>query len=359
MRNYTAFLAALAIFAVTNLTWYFIISAKYTTPHPYIGGPSQYPLQVADVSRLPELSPRPDSIFFVETSGKSRLDLKEICSIESAAKNNADKNVYVVMTSPTMEFHNHSTASAVVKGYPNLHFRHVDAHTFVSDSELRGLWEEGIIQRSKFFVSHFSDVMRFLLLHKFGGTYLDMDQIVLKSLPDLPNFLGRESIWIGKKTLRFCVTSSSVTSNITAAGVMRFQHGHPILQEFLREMSAKFDGDDWGSNGPMLVSRVLMRLCGVSSVDDLKPERCLGVAALPTVNFYPVPWRSWRRLFDPKLTEEVLKEVEESYCVHIWGRHSKSAQFPKAGTENAYAALASRHCPVTFREGRCLQSLER
>ena len=131
---------------------------------------------------------------------------------------------------------------------------------------------------------------------------------------------------------------------------MRFQHGHPILEDFLREMSAKFDGGDWGSNGPMLVSRVLMRMCGVSSVEDFNPERCLGVIALPTVNFYPVPWRSWRRLFDPKMTEEVLKEVEESYCVHIWGRHSKSAPFPKAGIENAYATLAARHCPVTYRD---------
>ena len=131
---------------------------------------------------------------------------------------------------------------------------------------------------------------------------------------------------------------------------MRFQHGHPILEDFLREMSAKFDGDDWGSNGPMLVSRVLMRMCGVSSVEDFNPERCLGVIALPTVNFYPVPWRSWRRLFDPKMTEAVLKEVEESYCVHIWGRHSKSAPFPKAGIENAYATLAARHCPVTYRD---------
>ena len=199
MRNYTALLAALAIFVVTNLIWYSMISVNYTTPHAYIDGNALFPLQVADKSQLPELSPRPDSIFFVETSGKSRLDRKEICSIESAAKNNADKNVYVVMTSPFMEFHNHSAVSAVAKGYPNLHFRHVDPHSFISHSILRGIWEEGVIQRSKFFVSHFSDVMRFLLLHDFGGTYLDMDQIVLKSLPDLPNFLGRESIWIGKK----------------------------------------------------------------------------------------------------------------------------------------------------------------
>ena len=131
---------------------------------------------------------------------------------------------------------------------------------------------------------------------------------------------------------------------------MRFQHGHPILAEFLREMSTAFDGDDWGSNGPLLVSRVLMRLCDVSTVEDLSPDKCLGVAALPTAYFYPVPWRSWARLFDPGVTEEVLKEVEASYCVHLWGRHSKDAPFPSAGTRNALAALAAKHCPITYRD---------
>ena len=242
MRNYTAFIAAFAVFAVTNISWYFIISAKYTAPHPHIDGRSRYPLQVADENQLPELAPRPDSIFFVETSGKTRLEPKEICSIESAAKNNPDKNVYVVMTSPVIEFRNHSATSSVMKKYPNLHFRHVDAHSFISDSILRDIWKEGLIQRSKFFVSHFSDVMRFLLLHKFGGTYLDMDQIVLKSLPDLPNFLGRESIWIGKKTQNWVMLFQSavpVSSHRNLKHYSRRGHAFPTRTPDIGRFSAR------------------------------------------------------------------------------------------------------------------------
>ena len=37
-------------------------------------------------------------------------------------------------------------------------------------------------------------MLRFLILFKLGGTYLDLDALIIKSLPlDLPNFLGRES----------------------------------------------------------------------------------------------------------------------------------------------------------------------
>ena len=38
---------------------------------------------------------------------------------------------------------------------------------------------------------------------------------------------------------------------------MRFERDHSILQTFLREMLTAFDGQNWGSNGPQLVSKVI------------------------------------------------------------------------------------------------------
>ena len=37
-------------------------------------------------------------------------------------------------------------------------------------------------------------VLRFLVLHQFGGTYLDLDALIVNPLPDIPNFIGRESV---------------------------------------------------------------------------------------------------------------------------------------------------------------------
>jgi hypothetical protein len=64
---------------------------------------------------------------------------------------------------------------------------------------------------------------------------------------------------------------------------------------------------------------------------------------MPSVNFYPIPWMSWQRLFDEGAKSEVPNEIAHSYSVHIWGRHSRDAPFDG---EHAYADLATIHCPV-------------
>ena len=42
----------------------------------------------------------------------------------------------------------------------------------------------------------------------------------------------------------------------SAAGVMRFERGHPILDALVAAMRKGFDGDQWGSNGPEMVTKV-------------------------------------------------------------------------------------------------------
>ena len=91
----------------------------------------------------------------------------------------------------------------------------------VLQSKLAPLWQENLIQTSTYLVSHLSDVLRFLILHNFGGTYLDLDALILQKLPEASkNFVGRES-W---------------TKPYLAAGVLRFQKGHPVLEKFLDYM---------------------------------------------------------------------------------------------------------------------------
>jgi hypothetical protein len=194
-RKHGVALGLLAALVVTNVSWFLYIT-NIPTFLPQHLQRHQHPLKV-DLNPLPELAPRPDSIFFVETSGRSSFGPKELCSVESAAKNNPDQNVYVVMTRKDIDSSNNRLISSVRDVYDNVHFKHVDVDSFVSDSALGTLWAEGKIQKSSFLVSHLSDVLRFLLLNRFGGTYLDMDQIVLRKLPETPNYLGRESIWIG------------------------------------------------------------------------------------------------------------------------------------------------------------------
>ena len=156
-------------------------------------------LRDGDSVPLPELSPRSNSFYFVETSGKSELGKVELCALESTAKHHPNQSVNFILTSSTLHWTN--VIANLTKTYGNIHFKHVNVEAFLRDSPLESLWTVGKIQSSKYRVSHLSDVLRFLLLSRFGGNYLDSDQIVLRPFPsedDVPNLIGKESVWIGK-----------------------------------------------------------------------------------------------------------------------------------------------------------------
>lgn len=53
--------------------------------------------------------------------------------------------------------------------------------------------KKGDLSRSNYQISHTSDVLRFLTLWKYRGTYLDLDVVVLKPVDSFPNYAGAES----------------------------------------------------------------------------------------------------------------------------------------------------------------------
>ena len=128
---------------------------------------------------------------------------------------------------------------------------------------------------------------------------------------------------------------------------MKFQPNHPILDELVLELASSFDGLDWGSNGPKLVTRVLQRFCKTLDLEKLTPEICQGIKVLPPEAFYPIPWRQWRQYFDESQTPVVLKKLEGSFIAHVWGKHSSQEKLKSSGS--AFSHLARDHCPMTFK----------
>ena len=152
---------------------------------------------------LPEIMPRSESIFLVETSGKTKMELKELCVIESVAKYHPNNQIYLLMTSPMLEDDNFES---LMESYDNLQSKYLYLPSLIHGTLLESLnWRE-IIQDSKYSVSHLSDFARYLILYNFGGTYLDLDALIIKQLPEVPNFIGRENMavnYLGKYILKF------------------------------------------------------------------------------------------------------------------------------------------------------------
>jgi len=61
---------------------------------------------------------------------------------------------------------------------------------YIEHSQLRKVWFLKLKSKRNQFKATMSNLMRALLLHKYGGSYLDMDTISIKSFPkDVSNFV--------------------------------------------------------------------------------------------------------------------------------------------------------------------------
>ena len=98
------------------------------------------------------------------------------------------------MTFPFIEAD--GVTNELVDRYSNIHIKYVNIDTFLEGTPLHILWKESRLQTSDFVISHLSDILRYALIFRFGGTYVDTDVIFLKSLPNeesIPNFVGKEN----------------------------------------------------------------------------------------------------------------------------------------------------------------------
>lgn len=116
----------------------------------------------------------------IEDSGLL-LTKRQACAIESAAKMNPDASVHLLFTCP---MNGGMTASPrYVKElfrYPNVKIWKLDIPGFLAGTSLQDWDFKGHLEKSNWPVEHSSDVLRYVSLLKYGGTYLDLDVIIRK-----------------------------------------------------------------------------------------------------------------------------------------------------------------------------------
>lgn len=143
-----------------------------------------------------EMQPAKNVFFIVSTitrMGIARLTARQSCAIESAARSNSDWSVFVLFTPATMFSFQNSSHIIPLLVYPNVHLRRINVSTYAIGTPLENFFEKNSLENSSYIVEHTSDILRILTLYKYGGTYLDTDVVVMKSLNELPeNYLGSE-----------------------------------------------------------------------------------------------------------------------------------------------------------------------
>ncbi|XP_062126039.1 lactosylceramide 4-alpha-galactosyltransferase-like [Drosophila sulfurigaster albostrigata] len=304
---------------------------------------SDLPKPLGDVL-LTQPQPKPGrSIFFLETNCISgtkhhplELTARQTCAIESAAKHNPNFQVFVLFASPRyQQKEGEQPLIDAILSYPNVQLRQLNLMRFAVGTPIEDWLKDGKLFKSDYPIVHISDLLRLLTLYRFGGIYLDLDVVLLRSLEQVPlNFAGAES-------------DTHVANGVLSLAPTDF--GHQFATSCLREFQQHFDGGDWGNNGPGVVTRVAKRICATQSIEVMQtdPKRCMGFKVFNRSTFYEVGWVDWRHFFEPQYMEQTLQRTKDSLLIHVWNKHSH--QMPiKVGSETAYGKYAEQNCPKAY-----------
>ncbi|XP_022909611.2 lactosylceramide 4-alpha-galactosyltransferase-like [Onthophagus taurus] len=284
-----------------------------------------------------DLTIKNNSIFFLETSFKDfehevvTINRRASCSLESAALYHRNRSIYYIYVFPNdiKTIYIQDKYLNTVLTYENVHVVYAKIEDLVKNTEIEGLFKKHLIETSDYFVEHFSDAFRVIVLMKFGGIYMDSDVIVLKSLDDLGgNFIGKEF------------------ETSLAGGIIGFDgNSIDLLDRILKDFNEHYNPKSWTGHGPFLFTKWVKKLCNATR--NFLYHKCDHLKVLPTNLFYPIFYGSWEDLFDPEYVDEVLDKAKNSYLIHFWNKLSYDLIID-SDSNAAYTVLAKKHCPKTF-----------
>lgn len=288
-----------------------------------------------------ERQPQPGkSIIFHETScpenGELRLGPRQICSIESAAKNNPNFDIFILFLSPRFIIFDsiQKEIQRLQLNYKNLFFRNNDIWRYTENSPAYQFLESGEIFESNYLPVHMSDFIRLISIWKYGAFYMDSDIIVKKSFEQLEqNFGGIEEHGEDLNSALFRLAPNGT--------------GHLLSEILIHDFVEKFDPLGWAENGPKLVSNALKKFCKETYLSKITASNCQGFTVYPKDNFWAVGWRDADSFFDETKLDKLKEITNSSYSIHVFNHITKNIE-NKVDSKNLFNILAAEHCPITF-----------
>ncbi|XP_064541230.1 lactosylceramide 4-alpha-galactosyltransferase-like [Drosophila montana] len=297
------------------------------------------PTIIEDILLSSSKPPPGRTIFFIESSchrsytqyKMSRIKAHQACPIESAALHNPNFQVFVLFACPTHLNKSLPIIDALLS-YKSVHFRSLNLEHYAQDTPIGDWVKKGDLFTSSYLMYHLSDLLRLITLYRFGGVYLDMDVLQLRSLEDEPlNFAGAER-------------SDSIGNSVISLEPNGF--GHQLGELFLQDFQKNYESDAWAHNGPMGLVRVLSEVCGTKNVSLMVNNRdcCHGFRVFDIKAFYEVRFDECKMFFEPENATETLARTKDSRMVHTWNHIVR--RWPlKIDSKSAYMQWAVQHCP--------------
>lgn len=176
--------------------------------------------------------------------------------------------------------------------------------------------------------SHLTDALRYVVLWKHGGVYLDFDFIVLRPLTFFANALGIQN---DKQTDPMYAKWGQQLNFAVAI----FEKGHTFLMDAMMLAAERYDPRVWACVGPQLVTDLVAAYDKAGKVSWLAaaPAAPMGrdttrVNVFARTVFYPSPWQVSFVRPRPSVPSELASIRAGATAVHVWTSTIKKAQQP-------------------------------
>ncbi|XP_078265918.1 alpha-1,4-N-acetylglucosaminyltransferase-like [Rhinoraja longicauda] len=275
-------------------------------------------------------------IMFVESTNNVEPKPLAMCSVESAARHNPDKQIYYFMKGfsgnlsqyPQPEYRGIPLLSSM----KNVIILPLNPTELFKDTPLEGWYQKVNPEKEKFWPHVLADGCRLALLWKFGGIYLDTDIISLRSIP-FANFT--------------CQGHAGVVNN----AALGFHHKHhPFIWNCMEDFVVNFIGHVWGQQGPRLITRVLKRWCRIDNLAAFTGTECNGISLWISSRFYPIPCSSWGKFYIAWKKEDIEQTFSATYGIHVWNfMNSSKKRKLVMGNGSLLEYYFQMYCPTSYR----------
>ena len=235
------------------------------------------------------------NIFSIWTKGDIVKNPDVLSCFFSMAEYNPEKNIYIMS--------NIIDPILFIK-YQNIHIVKYSIEILLADTPaFNGYFDiKTQISNSKYWYSHETDLIRFIMLYKYGGIYLDSDIVVLRNI-DYEHIKNTVSL------------EADNDDSITGSAFLCFEKKHPILKEILANFWTSWDTHNWACVGPSLVNQFRSR-----------------IHLLPVFYFYPISFEdicyySVNECFLSELEKNRIDQIQHSYGIHLWNSRLKKHLF--------------------------------
>ncbi|XP_040285844.1 alpha-1,4-N-acetylglucosaminyltransferase-like [Bufo bufo] len=276
-----------------------------------------------------------NGIFFLETTDRMEPPSLVLCAIESAARVYHDRPIGFFMKGlhdiETEEDINRTrNLFPTLSSFHNVHILPLRFEELFNNTPLQSWYEKVKPQKEVYWIHVLSDACRLAIIWTFGGIYMDTDIISTQPIPS-DHF--------------FAPQSTDIFSN----GVFGLPRIHSLAWEFMDSFVQNYRGEEWGHQGPALITRVLKHKCKNVEISLKENVTCGTLTFFVPDCFYPVPYHEWKKYF---IQWDTFPTFNNSFGLHLWNFMNKNGKTMVPGSNTLVEHLYSKNCP-------CLYELER